>query len=83
MLNIDAIIGLAISTAFLRADFDNQTSPSEVEEQNAWDGIADQALDYLRWVGVEIADIEIDKYTIAQCIWGKDSDQLDEELSDS
>ncbi len=80
-MNIDAIVGLAISTAFLRADFDNQTSPSEVDEQEAWDGIADQALDYLKWAEIDTAKIEINKYVIAQAIWGMDDDELDEALN--
>ena len=83
MININAVVGLAITTAFLRSDFDNQTTASEVEDQDAWDSIASLAMDYLKWANIEISDVSIDKYVISQSIWGYDTDELDEKLSDS
>jgi len=43
--NVDAIIGLAIATSFLRNDWDNQTSVDEVDN-NALLDIAEMAEDY-------------------------------------
>ena len=82
-MNLDAIVGLAISTAFLRSDFDNQTTPNEVEDQSAWEGIIDLAVEYLGWTGIDTNGIKIDKYKVAEVIWGKDKEQIDNELSGS
>lgn len=82
-INLDAVIGLAVSTAILRADFDNQTTAIEIEEAEAWDDIAKQAIDYIKWVGLDTSTLKINKYVIAKCFWGMDEDTLNEELSSS
>ncbi len=83
MIEQDAIIGLAVTTAFFRSDFDNQTDPCEVEDQDAWEHIATTAYQYLRWVGLDASTIQVDKYVIAKAIWGMDAADLDEELGES
>ena len=81
-INMDAVVDLAISTAILRADFDNQTSPSEIEEQNAWDDIAKQAIEYLKVVGLDTTLLKMDKYMIAKSFWDMEKDELDDELNE-
>lgn len=83
MNNRDAVIGLAITTAFFRSDFDNQTRPCEVEDQDAWEHIAAISYRYLIGAGLDTSDIQVDKYVIAQSIWGMDAADLDEELGES
>lgn len=80
MIDQDKIIELAVTAAFFRSDFDNQTDPCEVEDQDAWEYIANTAYEYLRWVGLDASAIQIDKYVIAQLIWGMGAADLDEEL---
>jgi hypothetical protein len=80
-MNIKAVVGLAICTAFFRANFDNQTKPSEVEDQDAWEDIAKHALEYLQWVAIDTNNIKIDKYTIGESIWGFDVEELNQRLS--
>jgi len=79
-LNTEAIIGLAITAAIFRSDFDNQTSPAEIEENDSWESISKLALEYLNWVGINTSNLSIDKYSIAHCIWGMTPSELDEEL---
>jgi len=76
-LNMDAISGLAITTAFFRSDFDSDTSIDEVIDQDCWDSISEIAHSYYEWVGIKLSE-PIDKYRIAQAIWGMDEDQVDE-----
>ena len=83
MINQEAIIGLAVTTAFFRSDFDNQTNPCEVEYQDAWGDIATTTYEYLRSVGLDATAIQVDKYVIANSIWGMDAAELDEELGES
>lgn len=82
MIDRDAVTGLAIAIAFFQSDFDNQTRPCEVEEQDAWAHIATISYRYLRWVGLDTSDIQVDKYVIAKSIWGMDPEDLDEALAD-
>jgi hypothetical protein len=79
-IDIEALIGLAVTTAFMRLDFDSQTLPLEVEEQDAWQSITDQAMECLSSVGIDTSDIKLDKYSIALAFWGMDADELDEML---
>lgn len=81
-LNMDALIGLAIATAIFRLDYDNQTSISELEMDDAWDSIEELTLDYLKCVGVDIAQIYIDKYDIAQSFKGMDSCELNDLIAE-
>ena len=81
-INMDAVVDLAISTAILRADFDNQTSPIDIEEQNAWDVIAKQAIEYLKVVGLDTTLLKMDKYMIAKSFWDMEKDELDDELNE-
>jgi hypothetical protein len=81
-LNLDALIGLAIATAIFRLDYDNQTSITKLEMDDAWDRIEELALDYLKWVGIDIAKIYIDKYEIAQSFKGMDSDELNDLIAE-
>lgn len=83
MIDQDAIVGLAVTTAFFRSDFDNQTNPCEVEDQDAWGNIATTTYEYLRWVGLDATAIRVDKYVIANSIWGMDAAELDEKLGGS
>ena len=86
-MNIEAIIGLAISTAFLRSGFGNSSSAldveqeEDVEQEDAWDDIAELARDYLKWANIDISEIELDKYDIAESIWGMSPEDLDEQLA--
>lgn len=81
-INIDAVIGLAISTAIFRLDFVSETTIDEFIEHNCWDKVAELAFDYIKWVGIDNNGIEIDKYAIAQSFWGIDEDELDQALSE-
>jgi hypothetical protein len=81
-LNMDALIGLAITTAIFRSDYDNQTDVADLEIDDAWDTIEELALDYLKWVGVDISNLSIDKYDIAQSFCGMDSDELNDLITD-
>jgi hypothetical protein len=81
-INIDAVIGLAISTAIFRLDFVSDTTIDEFIDHDCWDEVAELAFDYIKWVGIETNGIEIDKYAIAQSFWGLDEDELDEALSE-
>ena len=80
-MNIEAIIGLAISTAFLRSGFGNSSSALDVEQEDAWDDIAELARDYLKWANIDISEIELDKYDIAESIWGMSPEDVDEQLA--
>ena len=80
-MNIEAIIGLAISTAFLRSGFGNSSFALDVEQEDAWDDIAELARDYLKWANIDISEIELDKYDIAESIWGMSPEDLDEQLA--
>lgn len=79
-LNTEAIIGLAITTAIFRSDFDNQTKPHEIDEDDSWDFIAKLAIENLNWVGMDTSNLLIDKYLIAHCMWGMTPDELNQEL---
>ena len=79
-LNVEALIGLAVTTAFMRLDLDSQTLPLEVEEQNAWSSIAEQTIECLRTVGIDTSGIMLDKQSIALAFWGMDANELDEML---
>jgi hypothetical protein len=79
-LNIEALISLAVCTAFIRLDFDSQTLPLEVEEQDAWNSIAGEALNCLQSVGIDTSGIKLDKQSIALAFWGMDANELDEML---
>jgi hypothetical protein len=77
-INIDAVIGLAIGTAMLRLNYDNDTTFDEFRADNACDEVAEIAIRYIEWVGIETSGIEIDISTIAQSMWGMDlEDELD------
>ncbi len=71
-----------VTTAMLRCDYDQYAKPSLVEDQDAWDSVIELTVDYLKWVGVDAAKIEIDKYVIAKCFWGIDESDLDEALAE-
>jgi len=55
--NVDAVIGVAIGTAFLRSDWDNQTD------------IAEMAEDYCDWIGLR--NIQITHADVKEAIWGE------------
>ena len=80
-LNMDAVVGLAIATAILRLNFDNQTTINEFIEHDIWDEVAELAFDYIKWIGIDTKKIEIDKYVIAQSFWGLDENELDDATS--
>ncbi len=69
-INKEAIVGLAISTAFLRSGWSNDTSIDEVEEVNGWDEILDLARQYIDWAG--IGAVTIDESNVRSSIWGED-----------
>ena len=81
-INIDAVIGLSITTAMLRLNYDNNTTFNEFKVDDVCDEVAELALDYIKWVGIDTNGIEIDIYTIAQCFWGMDEDNLNEAMSE-
>lgn len=77
-INIDAVIGLAIGTAMLRLNYDNDTTFDEFKADNACDEVAEIAIRYIEWVGIETIGIEIDISTIAESMWGMNlEDELD------
>ena len=77
-INIDAVIGLAIGTAMLRLNYDNDTTFDEFKADNACDEVAEIAIRYIEWVGLETIGIEIDISTIAESMWGMNlEDELD------
>lgn len=71
-INIAAVIGLAITTAMLRLNYDNDTTFDEFKADDVCDEVAEIAIDYIKWVGIDTNEIEIDIYTIAQSFWGMD-----------
>ena len=75
-INLDALKGLAIATAFHQRDWCPGTEPEEVLDQDpkVMELIA-QAKANLNWVNVVL---DITDYDVAQAIWGADSDYLDE-----
>jgi hypothetical protein len=81
-INIDAVIGLSITTAMLRLNYDNNTTFNEFKVDDVCDEVAELALDYIKWVGIDTNGIEIDIHTIAQCFWGMDEDNLYEAMSE-
>ena len=66
--NVDAVIGVAIGTAFLRSDWDNQTDITEVSS-NALSEIAEMAEDYCDWIGLR--NIQITHADVKEAIWGE------------
>ena len=81
-INIDAVIGLAVSTSMVSSGYDQDAKPADLENQDAWNDVIQLTFHYLKWVGLDCSAIEIDKYVIAQCFWGMDEDNLNEALSD-
>lgn len=79
-INIAAVIGLAITSAMLRLNYDNDTSFDEFKADDVCDEVAEIAIDYIKWVGIDTNEIEIDIYTIAQSFWGMDEDNIEEAL---
>lgn len=71
-INIDAVIGLAITTAMLRLNYNNDTTFDEFRSDDVCYEVAEIAFDYIKWVGIDTNEIEIDIYTIAQSFWGID-----------
>lgn len=80
-INIGAVIGLSIATAMLRLNYDNETTFDEFRADNVCDEVAEIAIDYIKWVGIDTNGIEIDIYTIAQCFWGIEGDTPDVAIS--
>ena len=81
-INIAAVIGLAITTAMLRLNYDNDTTFDEFKADDVCDEVAEIAIDYIKWVGIETSGIEIDIYTIAQSFQGMDENTLEDALSE-
>jgi hypothetical protein len=81
-INIHAVTGLAIATAIFRLNFVFETTINEFIEHDCWDEVAELAFEYIKWVGIDTKEIEIDKYVIAQSFWGLDGDELDDALSE-
>ena len=67
-LNVDAIVGLAITTSFHRNDWDNQTSIDEIDD-NGLLNVAEMAEEYCEWVG--LTDVSITKENVKEAIWGE------------
>ena len=65
-INIDAIIGMAVTTAFMRCNWNNDTHSHEISD---WSEITDLAEEYCTWVGLE--DVDIDEHTVRESIWGE------------
>ena len=70
--NLNAIIGQAIATAFLRSNFDNYTTMDELSITE-FDQVAELAEGYLRWVGL---DEEVTHSDIKKAIWGWDENDF-------
>ena len=81
-INISAVIGLAIATAMLRLNYDNETTFDEFRVDNVCDEVAEIAFDYIKWVGIDTNGIEIDIFSIAKGFWGMDEDNIEEALSE-
>lgn len=67
-LNVDAIIGLAITSSFYRNDWINGTSLDEVPLECLL-GIAEMAEEYCEWVG--LTDVSITEADVKEAIWGE------------
>ena len=75
-INLPALKGLAITTAFHQRDWCPGTAIEEVLDQDPkFMELIVQASANLDWVNVVL---DITEYDVAQAIWGLDSDQLDE-----
>lgn len=80
-MDIGAIRGLAITTAFFRNDWCPGTSFSEVIDQdNSIEEIIKLATQFMNWTEVEFEEITI--YDVAEAIWGMSAEELDEELAE-
>lgn len=75
-LNEAAIIGICVTTAFLRNDWDNQTDYSDVDEAGGFDEIIEMAHNYCEWVGIEKPNLT--REDAIRCIWGDIEINIDE-----
>lgn len=82
-LNEASLVGLAVSTAFLRSEFHQHSTPRDVEDEDLWDQIAGMSKFYLNEVSADFSDVEIDRETIAMAIWGLTPRELKRELQKS
>lgn len=78
-INIEAIRGLAITTAFFRMDFASDATIEDVIEADYWDEISASATSFMEWAGVDLPK-PIDKYDIAQALWGMERGDVDSVL---
>ena len=67
-LNIDAIVGLAVATAFFRLEYTNSSTIDDVEGEKAWGEIGELAASYLSAAGVPYFNVT--KEVIVNAIWG-------------
>lgn len=66
-LNQNAIVGMAIATAFMRSGWNARTRPDQVSH---WQEIIDLAEDYCHWAG--LGAVEVTEASIKESIWGID-----------
>lgn len=81
-ININAIIGLAVATSMVQCGYHRDTNVEYLEIIDGWDAVIELTITYLKWVGIEIDDVEIDKYVVAECFWGMVDDELDNKLAE-
>lgn len=82
MINQQALIDLALSTAVFNSYYDRETKPWEIDHQEAWSCIAETATQYLEVAGVDTSAIQIDKYSISATLWGMTREQVDAYFED-
>ena len=70
MINQDAVIGMAIATAFFRSEWTTHTSIAEVDAENGWDEIIEMANGYCEAAGLKNASVS--KAMVLEAIWGID-----------
>jgi hypothetical protein len=81
-MNINGIIGLAVATSMVQCGYHRDTNAEYLEYINGWDAVIELTITYLKWVGIDTDNVEIDKYVVAECFWGMVDDELDNKLAE-
>ncbi len=81
-MNTSAIIGLAVATSMVQCGYHRDTNAEYLEIISGWDAVIELTITYLKWVGIDTDNVEIDKYVVAECFWGMVDDELDNKLAE-
>jgi hypothetical protein len=81
-MNTSAINGLAVATTKVQCGYHRDTNAENLEIISGWDAVIELTITYLKWVGIDTDNVEIDKYVVAECFWGMVDDELDNKLAE-